>query len=169
VRERENRERLWQALGDGTLDMIVSDHSPCPPALKLREEGDFIKAWGGIASLQFRLPIVWTEARRRGHTLEDLARWLCREPARLARLDTRKGAIAAGLDADLVVFDPEASFTVAPEINEHRHKLTPYDGRELKGVVEATYLRGEKIYERGNFVGSPIGRLLKRADGDREI
>jgi allantoinase len=169
VRERENRERLWQALREGTLDMIVSDHSPCPPALKLREEGDFLKAWGGIASLQFRLPIVWTEARRRGHTLEDLARWLCREPARLARLDTRKGAIAAGMDADLVVFDPEASFTVAPEINEHRHKLTPYDGRELKGVVEATYLRGEKIYERGDFVGSPTGELLKRVDGDREI
>jgi allantoinase len=163
VRERENRERLWQALGEGTLDMIVSDHSPCPPALKLREEGDFLKAWGGIASLQFRLPIIWTEARRRGHTLEDLARWLCREPARLARLDTRKGAIAAGMDADLVVFDPEASFTVAPEINEHRHKLTPYDGRELRGVVEATYLRGEKIYERGTFAERPTGLLLKRA------
>jgi allantoinase len=169
VRERENRERLWQALGDGTLDMIVSDHSPCPPALKLREGGDFLKAWGGIASLQFRLPIIWTEARRRGHTLEDLARWLCREPARLARLDTRKGAIAAGMDADLVVFDPDASFTVAPEINEHRHKLTPYDGRELLGVVEATYLRGEKIYEHGKFIRRPTGELLKRADGDREI
>src|SRR5579885_797616 len=166
VRERENRERLWQALGDGTLDMIVSDHSPCPPALKLREEGDFLKAWGGIASLQFRLPIIWTEARRRGHTLEDLARWLCREPARLAGLDSRKGAIAAGLDADLVIFDPEASFTVAPEINEHRHKLTPYDGRELRGVVEATYLRGEKIYDRGAFPETLTGKLLMGRDGD---
>jgi allantoinase len=168
VRESENRERLWEAVRDGTIDMIVSDHSPCPPVLKRREEGDFLKAWGGISSLQFRLPVVWTEARRRGYTLEDLARWLSFEPARLAGLDTRKGAIAAGLDADLVVFDPDASFRVTPEINEHRHKLTPYDGRKLTGMVEATYLRGEKIYERGNFIESPIGSLLERAAGGRE-
>lgn len=167
VRERENRERLWGALREGTLDMVVSDHSPCPPALKLREEGDFIKAWGGIASLQFRLAAIWTEAHRRGHTLEDLARWLASEPARLAGLDSRKGAIAEGLDADLIFFDPDASFRVAPETNEHRHKLTPYDGRELRGVVKATYLRGEKIYERGAFAERPAGMLLKRERFDR--
>jgi allantoinase len=168
VRERENREKLWGALGDGAIDMIVSDHSPCPPALKRREEGDFLQAWGGISSLQFRLPVTWTEARRRRHTLGDLARWLALEPARLAGLDERKGAIATGRDADLVVFNPDASFRVTPETNEHRHKLTPYDGRELRGVVEATYLRGEKIYERGKFSERPTGKLLKRAAAGSE-
>jgi len=162
VRERENREQLWGALRDGTIDMVVSDHSPCPPALKRREEGDFLQAWGGISSLQFRLPVMWTEARRRGHTLEDLARWLAFEPAKLAGLEERKGAIATGRDADLVVFDPDAAMRVTPEANEHRHKLTPYDGRELRGVVEATYLRGEKIYDRSNFSDGPTGRLLRR-------
>jgi allantoinase len=162
VRERENQERLWEALGDGTIDMIVSDHSPCPPEMKRKSEGDFLKAWGGISSLQFRLPVVWTEARRRGHTLQDLARWLSREPARLAGLLRRKGAITTGRDADFVIFDPEATFRVTPELNEHRHKLTPYDGREFYGVVEATYLRGEKIYERGHFSETPTGTLLLR-------
>jgi allantoinase len=162
VRERENREQLWEALADGTIDMIVSDHSPCPPEMKRRQEGDFMKAWGGISSLQFRLPAVWTEASRRGHTFHDLARWLSREPARLAGLYGRKGAITAGRDADLVIFDPEATFRVEPATNEHRHKLTPYDGLELKGAVVATYLRGEKVYERGQFGERPAGTLLLR-------
>ena len=161
IRERENRERLWDALREGVIDMIVSDHSPCPPRMKRREEGDFLQAWGGISSLQFRLPVVWTEAQRRGFTLEDLTRWLALEPARLAGLDGRKGAIAVGFDADLVVWDTEATMRVTPEINQHRHKLTPYEGRELRGVVEATYLRGEKIYERGEFAERPTGVLLK--------
>src|SRR5947209_1313096 len=164
VRERENQERLWEALREGTISMVVSDHSPCPPEMKRRQEGDFLKAWGGISSLQFRLAGVWTEARRRGFALEDLARWPAQEPARLADLDLRKGSIAPGRDADLVFFDPEATLIVAPEINEHRHKLTPYDGQTLSGVVEATYLRGEKIYERGHFSERPTGRLLKRGD-----
>ena len=164
VRERENREKLWEALGSGVLDMIVSDHSPCPAALKLREEGDFMRAWGGIASLQLRLPAVWTEARRRGFGVEQMARWLCHAPARLAGFDGRKGLIGEGFDADFVVWDPEAEFRVEPSIIRHRHKLTPYLGRRLAGVVEATYLRGEKIYERGRDAdGSPSGRLLTRA------
>ncbi len=162
VRERENREQLWAALADGTIDMIVSDHSPCPPEMKRRPDGDFMKAWGGISSLQFRLPAVWTEASRRGHTFHDLARWLSREPARLAGLFGRKGAITRGRDADLVIFDPDATFRVSPETNEHRHKLTPYDGMELKGAVVATYLRGEKVYERGEFPAAPTGTLLLR-------
>src|SRR2546423_2132947 len=168
VRERENREQLWGALRDGTIDMVVSDHSPCPPALKRREEGDFLQAWGGISSLQFKLPVMWTEARRRGHNVEDLARWLAFEPAKLAGLEERKGAIATGRDADLAVFNPDATMRVTPETNEHRHKLTPYDGRELRGVVEATYLRGEKIYDRSNFSERPTGRFLKRAYGVSE-
>jgi allantoinase len=164
VRERENREQLWDALRDGTISMVVSDHSPCPPEMKRRAEGDFLKAWGGISSLQFRLSVVWTEARRRGFALEDLARWLAHEPARLAGLDARKGSIAPGRDADFIIFDPEATFRVTPETTEHRHKLTPYEGQKLYGAVEATYLRGEKIYERGQFSKTPTGRLLKRED-----
>lgn len=162
VRERENREQLWGALRDGTISSVVSDHSPCPPEMKRREEGDFLKAWGGISSLQFRLPVVWTEARRRGFAPADLARWLAQEPARLAGLDLRKGSIAPGRDADFVIFDAEATSRVTRDVNEHRHKLTPYEGRELRGAVEAVYLRGEKIYERGAFAQSPTGRLLKR-------
>jgi len=162
VRERENRERLWQALADGTIEMVVSDHSPCPPEMKRRAEGDFLKAWGGISSLQFRLPVVWTEASRRGHGFQELARWLSREPARLAGLLGRKGAITPGRDADLVIFDPDASFRVEPDANEHRHKLTPYEGMELKGVVEATYLRGQRVYARGEFAERPAGMLLLR-------
>jgi allantoinase len=162
IRERENCERLWDALGAGTIEMIVSDHSPCPPALKRREEGDFLQAWGGISSLQFRLAVVWTEARRRGFTHASIARLLAEAPARLAGLDKRKGSIAVGRDADLVVWNAESSTRVAPETNEHRHKLTPYDGHVLAGAVEATYLRGEKIYERGTFAERPSGVLLKR-------
>ncbi|HEV3468103.1 MAG TPA: allantoinase AllB [Pyrinomonadaceae bacterium] len=162
IRERENRERLWDALGRGVIEMIVSDHSPCPPELKRRGEGDFLRAWGGISSLQLRLPVVWTEARRRGRTPADLARWLAQAPARLAGLDQSKGSIAPGRDADFVIFDPEATFRVTPDLIEHRHKLTPYAGRTLAGVVEATYLRGQRIYERGKFSEEPAGKLLRR-------
>jgi allantoinase len=163
VRERENRERLWDALDAGALDMIVSDHSPCPPEMKLRGEGDFLKAWGGIASLQLRLPIVWTEARARGHSIERVAGWVAAAPARLVALDGRKGAIQAGCDADLVVFRPDEQFRVEPAMLQHRHKLTPYAGRTLSGVVEATYLRGARIFERGEFRSeAATGALLAR-------
>ena len=162
IRGRGNREQLWSALGEGLIDMVVSDHSPCPPVMKLREEGDFLRAWGGIASLQLRLPVVWTLAAERGFTLEHLARWLSAAPARLAGLDARKGAIAEGFDADFVVWNPEESFTVGPSTIEHRHKLTPYAGRTLRGGVEATYLRGEMVYESGAFGARPAGELLRR-------
>ena len=140
----------------------------CPPEMKRKPEGDFIKAWGGISSLQYRLPVVWTEARRRGHDLRDLARWLSREPARLAGLFGRKGAITPGRDADLVIFDPEAKTRVTAETNQHRHKLTPYDGLEFDGAVVATYLRGEKIYDRGTFADRPTGQLLLREPPKKE-
>lgn len=162
IREFENREKLWAALADRTIDMIASDHSPCPADMKLREEGNFLRAWGGIASLQIGLPAVWTEARSRGYALTYLIRWMCDGPARLAGLEGRKGAIAVGGDADLVVFNPDAKFRVEPEALHHRHKLTPYAGRELTGVVEATFLRGQKIFERGAFGDKPIGRVLRR-------
>ena len=139
IRESANREQLWRGLGEGTIDLVVSDHSPCTPELK---KGDFASAWGGIASLQFVLPIVWTNARRRGFTIEHLARWCSAAPARLANLPT-KGAIAIGNDADFVVWDPEETFVVTPELIQHRHKVTPYLGAELQGVVRATWVRGE--------------------------
>lgn len=141
IREHENRERLWRGLREGVIKMVVSDHSPCTPDLK---RGHFLAAWGGIASLQLVLPIVWTEAQRRGFSLADVARWTSTATARLARLD-RKGAIEAGRDADFAVFDPEARFTVAESILEHRHKITPYRGEELRGVVRESWLRGQRI------------------------
>jgi allantoinase len=162
IRERENREKLWQGLGDGTLDFIASDHSPCPPAMKLAEEGDFLRAWGGIASLQLSLPAVWTEAGARGYAVTHLAKWLCEGPARLAGLAGRKGSIAAHCDADFVIWDPEAKFHVEPAQLHHRHKLTPYAGRELAGRVETTFLRGRKVFERGEFSAAPVGHVLHR-------
>lgn len=161
IRERENREELWAALDCGVLDMIVSDHSPCPPELKRREAGDFMAAWGGIASLQLRLPAVWTEARERGYEIERVVEWLAAAPARLVGLDGRKGAISVGHDADLIVFRPRAQQRVEPTaMLHHRHKLTPYAGRVLSGVVEATFLRGVKIYERGELMKKAAGALL---------
>lgn len=138
IRERDNREQLWRGLAAGLIDLVVSDHSPCTPELK---KGDFANAWGGIASLQFVLPIVWTNARLRGHTIEDLARWCCAGPARLANL-AKKGSIAIGNDADFVVLDPDATFVVTPELIQHRHKVTPYLGETLHGVVKATWVSG---------------------------
>jgi allantoinase len=160
IRESENREELWQGLADGTIDFVVSDHSPCPGDMKLRESGDFVNAWGGIASLQLRLPIIWTEARRRGFSLQDVTKWLCANPARQVSMQTRKGAIAIGNDADLVVWNVEEQFTVAARALYHRHKITPYDGEVLSGVVQKTFLRGRKIYDGGHFVDAPLGHML---------
>ncbi|MGZ8781564.1 MAG: allantoinase AllB [Thermoanaerobaculia bacterium] len=138
IREHSNREALWRGLAAGLIDLVVSDHSPCTPELK---KGDFAHAWGGIASLQFVLPIVWTNARRRGHTLSDLARWCCAGPARLANLTTN-GTLAIGKDADFVVWDPDATFTVTPDLIRHRHKVTPYLGETLRGVVREVWVGG---------------------------
>ncbi|MGB0033866.1 MAG: allantoinase AllB [Candidatus Acidiferrales bacterium] len=162
IRERENREKLWAALADKTIDMIATDHSPCPPAMKLSEEGDFLRAWGGIASLELSLPAVWTEARSRGYAVPHISGWMCGGPARLAGLAKRKGAIAVGCDADLAIWNPDAKFVVEPARLHHRYKLTPYAGRELAGVVETTFLRGRKIFDRGEFSASPIGQVLRR-------
>lgn len=165
IRERANRERLWVGLESGAIEMVVSDHSPSPPELKSRDTGDFLSAWGGISSLQLRLPAVWTAARARGHSFERLAEWLCAAPARLGGLERRKGAIAPGRDADFVVWNPEETFEVRPESIHHRHKLSPWLGRTLAGVVESTYLAGEKIFERGRFLGQPRGKFLWTAAG----
>ena len=164
IRERENREQLWQALGDGVVDMVVSDHSPCPPAMKLREQGDFMKAWGGISSLQLRLPIMWTEATARGFQLNHLAEWLCAAPARQVGLSQRKGSIAVGCDADIIIWNPDRALGVEPGMIHHRHKLTPYAGEALRGVVEKTLLRGKIVYDGGEFA-QPHGQLLLRKTG----
>lgn len=153
IRGAANRERLWQALREGSIDMVVSDHSPAPAELKTT--GDFGTAWGGIASLQLGLPLVWTEARRRGFALEDVARWMSSRTAALAGL-AGKGAIEVGRDADLVVFAPDEPFTVDPGRLLHRHPVTPYRGRELTGVVRSTWLRGRPVD------GDPRGELLRR-------
>ncbi|NTX00441.1 allantoinase AllB [Myxococcus sp. CA040A] len=167
IREAENRERLWAGLARGDIELVVSDHSPCTPALKLLERGDFSAAWGGIASLQLSLSAVWTEARKRGHGLETLARWMCEAPAKLVGLHGTKGTLAPGADADLLVFDPEATFIVEPTRLQHRHPLTPYAGRTLSGVVETTFLRGMKIYERGQPFPRPSGTWVRRPSSAR--
>jgi allantoinase len=145
--------------------MVVSDHSPSPPEGKSRDTGDFLSAWGGISSLQLRLPAVWTAARDRGHSFERLTEWLCAAPARLPGLSGRKGAIAPGCDADFVVWNPDETFEVDPAMLHHRHKLSPYLGRTLAGAVDSVYLAGEKIFERGRFVGLPRGKRLWTAAG----
>jgi allantoinase len=159
IRDKANREGLWQGLRDGTIDFIASDHSPCPPHLKNLDSGDFLGAWGGIASLQWTLPIVWTAAKSRGFSIEDVARWTSLAPAKWLGL-SRIGAVEAGRDADLVIWEPESNFTVTPATNFHRHKVTPYENVELSGVVRATVLRGEKVFEGGEFVEKMMGQVV---------
>ena len=147
IRDKAERDALWEALIAGEIDLIVSDHSPCPPEMK-ETGGDFFSAWGGIASLQLSLSAVWTGARARGLKPERIAQWMSAAPARLAGLQNRKGALAAGYDADIVLWDPEARFVVDPTELLHRHKVTPYAGRELYGKVLATYVGGRRIFGR---------------------
>lgn len=156
IREAANRELLWRGLEDGTLDLVVSDHSPSTPAMKKLDSGDFGAAWGGISSLQLALPVVWTQARRRGFSLSDVAAWMAERPARLAGLP-HKGRIAPGYDADFCVFAPDEGFTVDPALLHHRHPVTPYAGQPLRGVVRGTILRGEPA-----GLARPRGRLLAR-------
>jgi allantoinase len=143
IRERAHREALWRALDGGPLDFVATDHSPCPPAMK--GDGDFLSAWGGIASLELSLPATWTGAAARGFGLERLAAWLCAGPARLAGLDDR-GVLVPGARADLVVWDPEAPFAVDQQSLHQRHKHTPYHGLELRGRVVQTYVAGRVVY-----------------------
>lgn len=160
IRENSNREHLWQAITDGRLDFIVSDHSPCTPQLKHIDTGDIEKAWGGISALQFGLPLIWTEAKERGFTLVDLARLMSSETAKFAGLDSIKGQIAVGFHADFLVFDPSKSYTISNEMIKHRHKITPYVGRTVTGQVLHTYVRGHHVYQQDEFINAPIGRPL---------
>jgi allantoinase len=162
IRNRENREKLWQALREGTIDLVATDHSPCPPEMKRLGEGNFRTAWGGIASLSIALPVMYTEASIRGFSLSDIARWMAQAPAKLAGCDIRKGRIAKGYDADFVVFDTQSEFVVTHERLYFRHPLCPYLGEELRGVIKATYLRGVPVFSDGKFPGMPIGREYRR-------
>ncbi|MFT3923457.1 MAG: allantoinase AllB [Myxococcales bacterium] len=160
IRERENCEGLWSALFEGVIDFVITDHSPCTPALKLPERGDFQAAWGGIASLQLGLSTVWTEAAARGASLQQLARWMSREPARFAGLSARKGAIAVGHDADFVIWDPEAERTVSAEQLFFKHRLSPYVGKTLRGTIHETWLRGNMVFDGRSHPETPRGELL---------
>jgi allantoinase len=160
IREKANNEQLWQALQDGIIDFVATDHSPAPPELKDPEPGNLMKAWGGIASLQLALPVLWTAARKRNIPVTNMAKWLSTNPARLAGLNSSKGKIATGYDADLVVWDPDKKFTVTPEKLHHKHKITPYLNQELYGVVEQTWLQGELIFDHGKFPSLNNGKLV---------
>jgi allantoinase len=170
IRGLANRESLWAALEAGLIDMVTTDHSPCPPEMKRKDEGRWDLAWGGIASLGLALPVMWTALKRRGvdsaESIERIAKWMAAAPARLTGLTGIKGVLAEGADADFVVFDPDAVWTVAPEHLHFRHKLSPYIGAQLRGRVLETWLRGEQIFDlnesANSFIGSPRGRELVR-------
>lgn len=163
IRSAANRELLWQALASGDIDMVVTDHSPCPPEMKRTDTGRFHQAWGGIASLSLALSIVHTDATKRGHTLDHIVRWMSTAPAALAGLSHHAGALASNREASFVVFDPEAQFIVTPQNLHYRHPTSAYMGETLQGQVIATYLRGEAVYQLGQpnpFPETPTGGEL---------
>ena len=163
IREAANRDELWAAVADGTIDVIVSDHSPCTPELKRLDIGDFAAAWGGISSLQLGLPAIWTEARRRGHSLTEVIRWMAERPAAQVALD-RKRSIAVGKDADFAVFAPDETLVVEPNLLYHKHAVTPYAGRRLTGRVRSTWLRGTDISADVETNGDRRGRPMRRGE-----
>jgi allantoinase len=162
IRGAADRDALWSGLGDGSIALVATDHSPSPPARKHLDDGDLFAAWGGIASLELALAATWTAARDRGFGVERLAGWMAAAPARLAGLEDRKGAIAVGRDADFVLFDPEVAFRVEAAKLHQRHPLTPYAGRELRGRVLRTWLRGAPVFGEGRLVGEPSGASIAR-------
>ena len=163
IRDAKNREALWQALESGLIDMVTTDHSPCVPAMKQIGEGRWDHAWGGVSTIGLALPVLWTAMQRRGIAVEKIGEWMGQAPAKLARLSGRKGAIAVGADADLVVFDPDAAWEVTKQELRFKNKVSPYVGAELRGRVKETWLRGERIYKDGECVDAARGReLVKR-------
>lgn len=160
IREKSNNEKLWEGVQNGTIDFIVSDHSPCTANLKLMETGDIEKAWGGISGLQFSLSLIWTEAQKRGISIQELSKLMSEKTAEFIGMSQTKGKIAKGYDADFVIWNPEEKFTIDESIIQHKNKVTPYLNKELNGVVEETYLRGKKVYEKGNFLDKPLGEFL---------
>ena len=163
IRGRANRELLWEALRHGEIDMVVTDHSPCPPEMKRRDTGRLDLAWGGIASLSVALPVMWTECVRRGCSLDDVARWMSYAPAVLAGMESRAGALKAGREANFVVFDTDAEFVVTEDRLHYRHPVSAYLDETLRGVVQATYLRGEAVFREGAFLPGVRGREISRS------
>jgi allantoinase len=161
IRSKENQQHLWRGLRDGTIDMVVTDHSPCPPLMKREDSGRFDQAWGGIASISLALSIIHTECRNRGFTLDDIVRWMSSAPAALAGINHRAGALETGRDANFIVFDTNAEFTVIPDRLHYRHAISPYLNEKLRGAVKSTYLRGEAVYREGSFAPSPSGREIR--------
>jgi allantoinase len=157
IRSKENQQQLWHGLRDGTIDMIVTDHSPCPPAMKRLDSGRFDLAWGGIASISLAASILHTECFRQGFTLDEVVRWMSSAPAALAGISHRAGALEAGRDANFVIFDTDAGFIVTPDKLHYRHAISPYLNKTLRGAVKATYLRGETVYRQGSFASTPSG------------
>lgn len=162
IRDSDNNEELWRSLKNGIIDFVATDHSPAPPDMKELNSGDFMKAWGGISSIQFALPALWTAARKHDCSLNDIAKWLCEKPAALAGQQDHKGKIAIGYDADFVVWNPDKKFTVTEEIIHHKHKITPYLNEELYGVVEQTWLSGQKLFDDGKFLHLNKGKIILR-------
>jgi len=170
IREENNREALWNGVKEGIVDFIVSDHSPCTPNLKLMEQEDLERAWGGISSLQFSLPLVWTEGRNQGLSPSDLVSLLCSKPAKLIGLDKQKGDLLPGMDADIVVWRPDKQFTITKEKILFKNKITPYEGRTVNGLIEKTYLGGKLIYENGLMPFGPFGKsILKETQKEMKI
>ncbi|KAM9033568.1 allantoinase, mitochondrial-like [Sarcophilus harrisii] len=160
IRSKKNQDQLWVALQKGDIDLVVSDHSPCTADLKHLDSGNFLQAWGGISSLQFGLPLFWTSARLRGFALPDVVRFMCTNPAKLSGLETHKGSLRPGHDADLVIWDPDKELEVNERMIQHKNKLTPYLGFRLLGEVFATVVRGNLVYLNGEFSPTPLGNLL---------
>ncbi|XP_063965912.1 allantoinase, mitochondrial-like [Lytechinus pictus] len=160
IRDKNNQMVLWDALKSGDIDLVVSDHSPCTPELKLLEQGDFMKAWGGISSMQFGLSLFWTGAQKHGMGLHDMVRLMCERTSKLAGVSHRKGSLAVGFDGDIVIWDPDSCITIQPENIHHRHKVTPYSGLTLQGVVQVTIVRGQVVYRHGTFSETHKGSLI---------
>ncbi|KAJ3899681.1 allantoinase [Lentinula edodes] len=162
IREARNRELLWDALKDGTIDFVVSDHSPCTTELKKIDEGDVMGAWGGISTLGLGLSLLWTEGSQRGISLAQIIDWTSVKTAKHAGLSERKGKLQTGYDADLVIWDPDAEFAVTQESLNFKNKVSPYVGLKLRGRVEKTFIRGSIVYDRiSGFDGlNPSGELL---------
>lgn len=164
IREKDNNDLLWKALKDGLFSFIVSDHSPTIPGIKELETGNLKKAWGGIAGLQFSLSAFWTKAKEKGFTIEDTAKLMSSNVAKYLNMEDRKGKVAVGYDADLMIWNPEEVFEVSKDIIQFRHKVTPYEGYNLYGVVEKTYVGGHKVYDNGVFKTLSKGKVLKKYD-----
>lgn len=174
IRSKANQSQLWQALKDKTLDMVVSDHSPSTPGMKLliygnKNRGNFLDAWGGISSVQFGLSLFWTKCQSNNFSITDVVQLLCKAPAKLCGFDKVKSRIAVGYDADFCVFNPDETFEVSQEIIQFKNKATPYMGMQLRGVVQATVLGGVVAYENGVVQGSPKGKILLRNGRDTRV